>query len=178
MQDSPPQASEPSQSSQTPIHTHQLTKKPPTAKKQFPQAMCRVCKAQKNIRKDTVWICEACPEKPGLCSPACFDIWHTEQDRLIPTPPRRKQRRRRASRQPVPGTSAASADLEAPSPEVVEPVSSHSVVEPVSSAAKAGGSGIVSGRFYSATAKMLPDGSYALPPSSSGSSYSASDSSS
>ena len=98
-----------------------------------------------------------------------------------------KHRFRRASRQPIPGPSAvveapASAVSEAPSPAVVEPVSSPAVVEPVSSAASTsvaepGGSGIVSGRFYT-TAKKLPDGSYALPPSSSGSSYSASDSSS
>ena len=138
--------------------------------------MCRVCKAERKIRRDTIWVCQVCPEMPGLCSPECFDTWYTDKDRLIPTPPRRKQRRRRASRQPVPGSSAvveapASADLEAPSPEVVEPVSSHSVVEPVSSAAltfvaEPGGSGIVSGRFYT-TAKKLPDGSYALPPSDS-----------
>ena len=90
-----------------------------------------------------------------------------------------KHRFRRASRQPIPGPSAV---VEAPTSAVLEAPAPSAVVEPVSSAAASSvvqpaRSGIVSGRFYT-TAKKLPDGSYALPPSSSGSSYSASDSSS
>ena len=189
LQDSPPQPSEPSQSSSTPKAIHQRVRKPkkPGQTRQ-PCAVCRVCRAKKQIRKDTMYVCLVCPEIPGLCSPECFEIWHQEGELYTPTPPKRIARRRRASRQPEPAPSsveapvpssaeAPSAVIESPAPSAVIEAPAPSVdVEPVSSVVQPGGSGIDSRRFYAA-AKKLPDGSYALPLSSSESGMSFSDSS-
>lgn len=37
--------------------------------------MCRQCSKSK-IRKDSIWHCEMCENKPGLCFD-CFDIYHS-----------------------------------------------------------------------------------------------------
>lgn len=36
---------------------------------------CRVC-AQNKKRKDTIYHCNSCPDKPGLCLGECFKIYH------------------------------------------------------------------------------------------------------
>lgn len=45
------------------------------ATKRTPRKRCRFC-SQKKIRKDTVWECNACPDKPGLCVEPCFSLFH------------------------------------------------------------------------------------------------------
>lgn len=39
---------------------------------------CKVCSQDKR-RKDTMYHCQACPEKPGLCLENCFKIHHSEK---------------------------------------------------------------------------------------------------
>ncbi|KAM3940653.1 LOW QUALITY PROTEIN: piggyBac transposable element-derived protein 4-like [Leptodactylus fuscus] len=52
---------------------------PQTSKKGKNQKRCRVC-AKRGIRKDTIYQCDTCPEKPGLCMKECFRIYHTSLD--------------------------------------------------------------------------------------------------
>lgn len=40
-----------------------------------PRKRCRVCSENK-LRKDTVWECQACQDKPGLCNDPCFSLFH------------------------------------------------------------------------------------------------------
>lgn len=37
---------------------------------------CRQCFQEGNRAKKTVYICEVCPDKPGLCPGKCFDQFH------------------------------------------------------------------------------------------------------
>ncbi|XP_056397299.1 piggyBac transposable element-derived protein 4-like [Hyla sarda] len=43
------------------------------------QKRCRVC-SKRGIRKCTIYHCETCPHKPGLCIEDCFKIYHTTYD--------------------------------------------------------------------------------------------------
>lgn len=55
---------------------HTLTKITDVNKKgETNRKRCRVC-SQKKIRKMTLYHCEKCPERPGLCVGECFDIFH------------------------------------------------------------------------------------------------------
>ena len=66
---------------------HQRIKKPPTDKKSRPQVRCWQCTHATGKRKETSWICEGCPEQPGLCSPECFTAYHHRMQRdTVPTP--------------------------------------------------------------------------------------------
>ncbi|XP_073412484.1 protein lin-9 homolog isoform X2 [Dendrobates tinctorius] len=49
---------------------------PQTGKKGRSQKRCRVC-SKRGIRKDTIYQCDTCPVKPGLCMKDCFRIYHT-----------------------------------------------------------------------------------------------------
>ena len=40
------------------------------------QKRCVLCRS-KNIRRQTIHFCRTCPDKPGLCYPECFDLYHT-----------------------------------------------------------------------------------------------------
>ncbi|KAM3930073.1 piggyBac transposable element-derived protein 4-like [Leptodactylus fuscus] len=51
---------------------------PQTGKRGRSQKRCRVC-SKKGIRKDTIYQCDTCPVKPGLCMKDCFRIYHTAQ---------------------------------------------------------------------------------------------------
>ncbi|XP_069815791.1 piggyBac transposable element-derived protein 4-like [Dendropsophus ebraccatus] len=52
---------------------------PCTGKKRQAQKRCRVC-FKKGIRRDTIYQCDTCPSKPGLCMKECFRIFHTSLD--------------------------------------------------------------------------------------------------
>ena len=54
---------------------HMRVKKPPTAKKNHPQAKCVQC-TRSGKRKDTRFICNLCPNQRGMCSTECFEIFH------------------------------------------------------------------------------------------------------
>ena len=70
-----------------------MIRKPPTAKKQKPQAKCRQCYFRDKKRKDTVYICGECPDRPGLCSHNCFNEYHTRLDiNVVVTPVARRTR--------------------------------------------------------------------------------------
>lgn len=59
-----------------PVTLHSLTKIDKVDKKGATcRKRCRVC-SEKNIRKNTIYHCEKCPQKPGLCVGTCFDIYH------------------------------------------------------------------------------------------------------
>ena len=162
------QASEPPQASQTPKAIHQRTVKSPQGKKKYPQVKCRQCRISYEKRKDTCYVCKACPGAPGLCSTDCFRIWHEQLPDRTPTPPKRKRYRRKAARVVAPTVDVTSAPaVDVPIASVAEEPAQASS----SDAVQAGSSGISSGKFYPA-AKKLSDGSYYLP--SSGSSDSAS----
>ncbi|XP_071996111.1 protein lin-9 homolog isoform X2 [Engystomops pustulosus] len=49
---------------------------PQTRKKGRSQKRCRVC-SKKGVRKETIYQCDTCPVKPGLCMKKCFRIYHT-----------------------------------------------------------------------------------------------------
>ncbi|XP_064628165.1 uncharacterized protein LOC135487898 isoform X3 [Lineus longissimus] len=57
-----------------------------TGRQSRSQKRCRVCyargiKTERGSRVETVWICDDCPSKPGLCvNQGCFKIYHTELD--------------------------------------------------------------------------------------------------
>lgn len=38
--------------------------------------LCRVCN-KRGKRKQTIYVCTACPDKPGLCPEECFVTFHT-----------------------------------------------------------------------------------------------------
>ncbi|XP_056424470.1 protein lin-9 homolog isoform X2 [Hyla sarda] len=62
---------------------------PPTGKKGRSQKRCRVC-SKRGIRKDTIYQCDTCPVKPGLCMKDCFRVYHTslvlgDQERDVPS---------------------------------------------------------------------------------------------
>ena len=57
---------------------HSLTKKPATEKDKYPCARCRICTIEGRKGVNTRWICEKCPEKPGLCSKSCFESYHAK----------------------------------------------------------------------------------------------------
>lgn len=46
----------------------------PGTKKKFAFLKCKVC-TQKNIRRETSYRCNVCPDKPPLC-PSCFECYH------------------------------------------------------------------------------------------------------
>ena len=52
---------------------------PPTPMKQKPQKRCVVCTRNKR-RKESIYQCGDCPEKPGLCAAPCFRLFHTQPD--------------------------------------------------------------------------------------------------
>ncbi|XP_066451236.1 protein lin-9 homolog isoform X3 [Eleutherodactylus coqui] len=52
---------------------------PRTRKKGRNQKRCRVC-SKRGVRKDTIYQCDTCPVKPGLCMKDCFRIYHTTQE--------------------------------------------------------------------------------------------------
>ncbi|CAN2387481.1 Lin-9 DREAM MuvB core complex component [Pristimantis euphronides] len=52
---------------------------PPTTKKGRSQKRCRVC-SKRGLRKDTIYQCDTCPIKPGLCMKDCFRIYHTSHE--------------------------------------------------------------------------------------------------
>lgn len=58
------------------VQLHYLERLPPTQKKQKPTKPCRVCTKEKK-RKETVYYCPVCPEKPALCVENCFKIFHS-----------------------------------------------------------------------------------------------------
>ena len=57
---------------------HFLTKKPATKNDKYPYARCRICTSEGRQGVNTRWICEKCPEKPGLCSKSCFESYHAK----------------------------------------------------------------------------------------------------
>ncbi|KAM3936742.1 piggyBac transposable element-derived protein 4-like [Leptodactylus fuscus] len=52
---------------------------PQTAKKGKTQKRCRVC-YKRGIRRDTIYQCDTCPDKPGLCMKECFRLYHTSME--------------------------------------------------------------------------------------------------
>ncbi|KAJ2954434.1 hypothetical protein O0L34_g2704 [Tuta absoluta] len=55
---------------------HYLERLPPTQKKQKPTKPCRVCTKEKK-RRETIYYCPVCPEKPALCVENCFKLFHS-----------------------------------------------------------------------------------------------------
>ena len=37
---------------------------------------CKNC-LREHMRKECRWVCNTCPNRPGLCSQSCFDRWHS-----------------------------------------------------------------------------------------------------
>ena len=48
---------------------------PPKGNKVHPAKRCRIC-CESKLRKETVFVCKACPSNPGLCPDPCFGIFH------------------------------------------------------------------------------------------------------
>lgn len=59
---------------QVPHKISKITEK--NAKGKLKRKMCRMCSKIAKKRKDTIWHCEMCNEKPGLCF-ECFDAYHS-----------------------------------------------------------------------------------------------------
>ena len=64
-----------SQNNNNAMSLHIPTRLPPTQKKSRPAKRCRVCWGR-GQRKETVFICSACPTNPGLCVDECFREFH------------------------------------------------------------------------------------------------------
>ena len=58
---------------------HVLIKKPETLKDKYPYARCRNCSFNGRPGVDTRWICQQCPEHPGICSKTCFEQYHAQR---------------------------------------------------------------------------------------------------
>ncbi|CAF4864223.1 unnamed protein product [Rotaria socialis] len=41
------------------------------------QQRCVLCRS-KQVRKQTIYFCRTCPNKPALCYPDCFDVFHSK----------------------------------------------------------------------------------------------------
>ena len=59
------------------LHLH--IKKPSSTSDRYSTACCRYCTKQGIHGVNTRWICDTCPQKPGLCSRTCFDSFHRNQ---------------------------------------------------------------------------------------------------
>ena len=96
--ETPPQTAP--QEQPQPPKFHQRVLKSPTAKKKKPYARCKQCSRSNGIRKETRFICQACPGKPALCSPNCFDQFHAALPQLQPQPQPQRLPPRRPSFSP------------------------------------------------------------------------------
>ena len=56
---------------------HRLERIPPRRNQQHPAKRCRVCN-KNGRRKETVFVCVGCPERPGLCIGKCFHDFHQQ----------------------------------------------------------------------------------------------------
>ena len=76
-------------SSITPGHPelHLHIEKPPTDNDSTPKARCRMCTINGKKKVNTRWICSLCPQKPGLCSKECFQLWHPGYEILLAARP-------------------------------------------------------------------------------------------
>ena len=54
---------------------HRLERIPPRENQQHPAKRCRVC-SKNGKRKETVFVCVGCPQRPGLCLGNCFVEYH------------------------------------------------------------------------------------------------------
>ncbi|XP_037910066.1 piggyBac transposable element-derived protein 4-like [Hermetia illucens] len=60
-----------------PTKFHYMELIPPTNKNRRPRRKCRLCYRNKR-RRETAYICAACPDKPSLCVRNCFRLYHEE----------------------------------------------------------------------------------------------------